>query len=412
MNLKQATKTRKEKREAKFDKTHIRLSGIPGCLRSQYYEIMHNRCPEDERFAPSGDPKVLMDFKGTNYRGDAYEKGEFEPTLEFLAEEIKKTFRKKPEIVTQYDLIFPDEFNLDGSPIVSHPDGVLKPLEKKGKTLLPGRDIECKTTFLKSRNWLPKNDHLKQQLLRLQVQVEHYETVLAGELVYYYAETCYNPDTGLPDVFYLAPNSFDKEELQGYFLINDQTDEFVWFFDRSYLRELENRVHELLRHLRSTIEGDFSLPAREGEKFDSYPCKLKTDLLDMECPWREKCWQEEIEKDKDPGLKLEEAEELVAEYKEVKDKEAEIGKEAKSLEKKRKSIQKKLVDILNFIGEDKVFVERGDEKIIFSYSRVKVPAKMRESYEFDKCTVSTKKIEKDEESKEDGITDLFEDPDL
>ena len=59
----------------------------------------------------------------------------------------------------QYNLAHPDLVNVDGTPVVAHPDIVL---EVGGRVLL---DEEIKTTG-GSRNYLPKLPHLEQRLLR------------------------------------------------------------------------------------------------------------------------------------------------------------------------------------------------------------------------------------------------------
>lgn len=345
--------------DKKFDPAHIRPSGILLCMRQQYLQIQHALDPAC-CLPTNPDGMKSEAFMGTAARGNAYEKGIFEPS---------QKLKWGDRVSFQEDLVFPSLQNPDGTPVTAHPDGVVSHTADES-----GWDLECKTAFLKALPYLPRESHVAQQLLRLYIRYKYMDLIYNGEMTYYFAETTWNPVTGVPVIFTLEAET--NNGFEGYWLYNEDKKP-IWFFEKAYLQSLEDRIISL----RQAID-DKEMPARESEEMHGFPCRTKTSLLDVECPWRGMCWEQEMQKYYDPGTSVRLGD-LARNYKTVKDRQRELSNEQKLARMEASSIEKEFDNFFEFLGTEKIT----SDGLTISRSIIKIPPRLQDGYTYSRYTV-------------------------
>lgn len=333
-----------------FDPAHIRPSGVGGCLREQWYRILSAVHPADARFVPTR-PKGKESIAGMAQLGHIIE--------DSLAGMWSSGYHGKT--YRQIGLTRPGLSNLDGSTVTAHPDIWVPSLNT---------DIEVKSVSVAARWRLPIKSHVDQLLLRLHWWVEHKKRVVVGEIPYFFRETFFDPDTGTTPVYRFVP------EDGGYRCEN--TGEF---YSRDYLVSLDDRLLSLRRSLDT-----LSPPPRAAATHKEFPCRLITPLFSTECPWRETCWATEIAREREPGVIIEHAGELLIKLSAAKERQAAADKIANSAKDEVKSLQKELDPIFSQFGDK---VTAGG--LTATRAGVNIPEKTMPGYSYFRYSVKAAK---------------------
>lgn len=310
-----------KRRADKFNPAHIRPSAAGAkCMRQEAYRILHALHPNNPEFIPPK-PEGKDEITGTARLGDIVERDAAELMRQMLNKENKRVF-------PQYELPSPDLTNIDGTPVIAHPD-----------IYVPSRsiDIEIKAVSANAINRLPIKSHLDQLLLRLLWWQKSKKKVITGILTYFFRETYYAPGTMSPVRFFVKP-------VQGGFKLEDDTGRKIETFDFSYVKSIEKRLYELKEHVLNK-----TLPPRTESPY-RFPCYVDTEYYTIECPWREKCWEKELEEEKYPGVMVEKAAEIIKQYAEIKEELKKANFSTKMLKEKAKKFEEKLVPYFEEFG--------------------------------------------------------------
>ncbi len=329
--------------EKDFDPAHIRPSGVGMCLKAQVLNILSVLYPEE--YVPDK-PDGKDSLIGAAVLGDMHE------------ERRVWGWRRAygGEIITQYDLRHPELKNVDGTPVTAHPDIFVPELNL---------DEEVKSTGAGSVNYLPKESHVDQLLLRLLWWRKYENRVMYGRITYSFRESLVNPDH--PVVFEFVP------EGDGYCL-GDKC------FDLSYMESLEERLFYVRRCL-DTRE----IPPRHPKAVDQYyyECYFYSpELGHLECPWRESCWAEELAYERRPAIQVENIGGLLEEFVALKEQQQQADKVSRELKNRCRAIQKRLDSIFDEFGDR--IAARG---IVLERTLVEVPPRQAEGYSFYRYNV-------------------------
>ena len=113
-----------------------------------------------------------------------------------------------------------------------------------------------------------------------------------------------------------------------------------------------------------------------------FPCRTKTSLLDVECPWRGMCWEQEMQKYYDPGTSVRLGD-LARNYKTVKDRQRELSNEQKLARMEASSIEKEFDNFFEFLGTDRIT----SDGLTISRSIIKIPPRLQDGYTYSRYTV-------------------------
>jgi len=273
------------RRHGQFDPTEIRPSAIGHCARQEVYRVL----------GYEGNPDAMKALQGVAYLGHIIE----ENLALLYAQEFD-------DAVPQYEIETPYG-------VKAHCDIWVPSLQ---------RDIEVKSISVKAKKYgLPKDEHLKQLMLRLHLNKKYLGADPVGEIVYFFRETMFDPETMAPVVIPVYYDPIAGQELE---------DRLLWI-----MQCIDNHV----------------LPEQEGRSPDHYPCKSSTTFYDVECPYRELCWEvveEEPAKPASVGL------DLVKRYVELQDKRNKLNFEVKALTEEMQEIEERLNAIFEQEKADKL----------------------------------------------------------
>ena len=274
-----------ERRHGQFDPTEIRPSAIGHCARQEVYRVL----------GYEGNPDAMKALQGVAYLGHIIE----ENLALLYAQEFEDAIPQF-EIETPYG-------------VKAHCDIWVPSLQ---------RDIEVKSVSVKAKKYgLPKDEHLKQLMLRLHLNKKYLGADPVGEIVYFFRETMFDPETMAPVVIPVYYDPVAGQELE---------DRLLWI-----MQCIDNHV----------------IPDQEGRSPDHYPCKSSTTFYDVECPYRELCWEtvgEEPAKPASVGL------DLVERYVELQAKRNELNAEVKVLTEEIQEIEERLNAIFEQEKADKL----------------------------------------------------------
>jgi len=336
-----------------FNPLHIRPSGVGLCLKAQVLTILHARYPQEKSFLPDN-PAGKDGLALAAAFGNAYEEWRYDQA--WAPWEGTPGIGKVFGGVKQYDLSHPTLKNIDGTPITSHPDIAVE--NEDGIIVL---DEEIKTTGECSREYLPKEPHLEQRLLRQWFWKHGVGVEPAGRIHYGFRGSFTNPEA--PADFELIPH---EKGMLG--LWNETV--YEW--------EFINSLEERLRYILECVQKK-SIPPRHPKAEDQhyYECYFQTKEFQAECPWRESCWAEELAYERRPPILVINAEETILTLRDLKEKKAGSDKESRALHYEIKKLQKRL---------DPFFEEFGDRisagGVTVDRTLVKVPEKKSGGYEF------------------------------
>ena len=184
------------------------------------------------------------------------------------------------------------------------------------------KDIEVKSVSVKAKRYgLPKDEHLKQLMLRLHLNAKYCGVAPTGEITYFFRETMFDPATMAPVVIPVEYDPVMGQELE---------DRLLWI-----MQCVENKI----------------LPNKEGQSPDYYPCKTSTALYDVECPYRALCWEEMEEA---PAKPAKGGVELVEQYVQLQARRNELNAEVKALTEEIQEIEEQLNAIFEQEKADKL----------------------------------------------------------
>ena len=340
-----------------FNPLHIRPSGVGLCQRAQVLTILHALYPDVEDYKPRR-PDGKDGLATAAAYGNSYEDWRYRQSWLLNVKEGRVYGGSD-----QYNLAHPDLVNVDGTPVVAHPDIVL---EVGGRVLL---DEEIKTTGSGSRNDLPKLPHLEQRLLRQYFWKKKVGVEPFGRIHYGFRGSFTDPRN--PVDFEMIPH---ERGMLG--LWNEKI--YPW----EYIEELNQR----LVYIRDCVERQV-IPGRHprADSPEYYECHFASDLFQAECPWREDCWKEELEYERRPAVLVADADGIVRELVLLKERRCELDKESRELTKRIKELQKRL---------DPFFDEFGDRimagGVVIERVLVKVPERQQKAFEYHKYEVKLK----------------------
>lgn len=173
-------------------------------------------------------------------------------------------------------------------------------------------DVEVKSVSLGAKFYgLPKPEHLDQHMLRLHFHHKYRHRPAKGELVYFFRETFWDPETRKPLVFQVE---YDSQKGQ----------------------ELEDRLLYMVETIR--VKGE--LPPREHDNPNTYPCQSRTRYFTTRCPYLELCWEGELEGP--PPLTVAEAEDALKEYAALKEERKALIDRADAIKDRMEELQEEL----------------------------------------------------------------------
>ncbi len=274
-----------ERRHGQFDPTEIRPSSIGHCARQEVYRVL----------GYEGNPDAMRALQGVAYLGHIIE----ENLAALYAQEFDDAIPQF-EIETPYG-------------VKAHCDIWVPSLQK---------DIEVKSVSVKAKRYgLPKDEHLKQLMLRLHFNAKYFGATPIGEIVYFFRETMFDPAT-------MAPVVIPVE------------------YDPTFGQELEDRLLWIMQCIENKV-----LPGKEGQSPDHYPCRTSTALYDVECPYRALCWEEMEEA---PAKPAKGGVELVEQYVQLQAKRNELNAEVKALTDEMQEIEERLNEVFKQEKADKL----------------------------------------------------------
>lgn len=305
--------------DAKFDPSHIRPSACgTDCLRQEALKIMN--AVYGGEYQPT-EESGREQINGTARLGDIVEHDATNLLKEIFKREHKRIF-------PQYKLPAPNLTNIDGTPVVAHPD-IYVPSENL--------DIEIKTVSVDALGRLPLQKHVDQLLLRLLWWQKSKKKVTSGEIMYFFRETYYEPHTTAPRRYFLKP-------VEGGFnlLFREKVLDFYTF---EYVEGLEERLFLLKDYVLKK-----ELPERAESAF-TYPCYVRKENYTIICPWRSFCWQNELDQEDVPGELVPEAYKLLQSYNKAKEKLRLIEDQAREARQAVKELQFELDPYFDQYGE-------------------------------------------------------------